>query len=1753
MKSAQLTHQPSEARKHPARARKVKPEPAPVIDFANARLPRGDTANVIDLQERSGPPELFAATLALRRAISQAGRHDLPKREALEAHFDRSLRQFSAVWSDEISHILKALGAEAAVLGEKMILPRADVSFETLLHETAHLLQVTTSGAVNDNLAPAEAEAEARVDAPGEVHARLAPDQFAFRDTQVPGDEKTELESRQAFHAEKATQEVKDGGGDDAEAKDTVQDESTVKPEEATSEQEVTDQSSGEGAAPQPGLESEVPPLPEEAQAAKDSFDASVAALSEAATPEAYLAAFTAAPPSLKAEKAPTLDADLAAISSDEAKAFTDAQPDFEATISGEEAPPAPAEIAVPDVIAPELEVAPPALAPEPDIAPTAVVEKSDGEAFAGDWRPPAAERADPAEVAGAIKNVKTTADVETSPGPAPSVPLQGESDPARAGAQREAASQDAAVKQQQAAQAVIEGKGPEQIAAKEAKEAVPLELEAPQTQLDAMAPVDGAQEFLNQPLDGDTKAVFDAHHDTAMRDSLAQSQAEMEAMVAERDDKREAETTKARADVAQAEADANAQQADEMAKSRQAIQDKRQETLNEQDAAVSQMNEEAKAEDAKTRDQIDARVQEDEAKIAADFAQAEKDADAKLKEGEDKAEAEKKQAEKDAEDSSWWDRAVSWVSEQLSKLGEAIGKIFDAVRAGINTILDGVKNLAFALIDAAAGFIKGAIALYGEFLKLAVTNLIGAVFPELAQKLNAFIDEGVKAFQAAVDKVAAGMKAAVNAVVELYKAALNVILNFVQGALNTVLAVAQAALAGDWGEVARLIIEPILAMLGINKDDFYAFIGNATEGLMKIVNDPLAFLGHLLDTVVGGFKLFGQNFVDHLIGGIIGWLTGALGGDITIPKTWDLLGVLDLARQILGLTVDMLRKIAVRILGEAAVEKIEFFIDYAQELITGGWGAFFTKIKDDLGSLFSMVMGEITTFLLERVVKAGIVWLASLINPAGALVKLVLMIWDFVMWMKDNFMRFVDIIKTVVNGMVDIAHGKIEPASKAIERVLGNLLAPAIDLIARLIGLGNVAGRVRKIIEKIRKTIEDAVVKLIKKVLAKFTGKGGGKSAKQDDDKAASGDLMNPMAFKGAGESHTLYLEKRGKDVVPMMRSTPTEVGVWLKGLREEANVRPYVERAARGEAKKDPKLSELTKARTQEVGELIPAALKEVGQLDAEGEQALKAEEKKAANLAKEKGDVAQEAQETVSALERILKALGVEAEEAELAIKFGPHLDKIDPAYRDSVKSQTVLKISKDATKAPKYTAMTWAQFTAGVSNDQSIWPKGWNEPLHSGGPLRANKAFMDEVFLHAAAVTATPSEDYANQTYAQLFPVAERDKLQTEFVKSYLIASSKDLGLLRIFVEQMLDPAPASYNAWLFSAFKAVIEEALKRFAKKGTKPKPDQEFKDAVKDAPFKGPDGVFASGEYQTKTYFFPASMKAKDVRIPDFLDAGVSKNFQGNITHMADRIRAADKGKHEWLPASLAVKAMEEAVNLVGTPKFGPAAEGYADLLYFQHHVRTDTSHIIFDPAYVEKNKKIQRADYLSKGHVAALKEGTLSTTAPLTEDQRKEFYPDNKKGEKIRVLQGHAGGIYYREGIYNDAGALVGVNYQVSQGLSSTWHGSKGSGKGVFGLAEELFASGVDNTTMNKFGNAILGYFKETVLDEQSDYSKLTKAEIGFGPFELYKFSNSELGEYSDFNAMMTAIIANSKQEETDLLGRIQTAIPGFTTSGS
>ncbi len=520
----------------------------------------------------------------------------------------------------------------------------------------------------------------------------------------------------------------------------------------------------------------ELPPSPELTVSAEQVAEREAAlaeaeaALAAASTTTGALEAYAAAPPTLKAQRAGTLESDIAGLAQTETQELQADVPELHASLSGAEEPAEAVPVLAPPAEAVTLEEGVVAPAPEPEVADVpspgpfeAVADVT--RAFNGIVDPDPNAFAD--QIGESLGAVQTTdPDVPQSPGPPPGIPLGGETDPERMAEIESAGSAESAGARAGAAQAVVEGPGPERVQPTSLDE--PYQVGALTVPVISGAPVpEGPETYVAMALPPEVQVAFDEQQHAAMEASMSQAVGQAEVATTERDTAKETAVAEAEAGVARLNEEADGQQSTAVLASRTEIQTARQTTLDAQQAEVERVETEASVQRLADEERIGTRVTDDQALIDGKYVEAEGQIQDQVAEGERQAEAKKLEAEQDAENESWWDRAVSFVKEAFNALIDAIGEVFDAIRSAVNGILDAVKEAALAIIDAVAGFIKDAIAAYGELLKAAINGLIGEIFPGLAETLNAAIDTAVSTAQAAVDVVADGLKAGVSALVE--------------------------------------------------------------------------------------------------------------------------------------------------------------------------------------------------------------------------------------------------------------------------------------------------------------------------------------------------------------------------------------------------------------------------------------------------------------------------------------------------------------------------------------------------------------------------------------------------------------------------------------------------------------------------------------------------------------------------------------------------------------------------------------------------------------------------------------------------------------------------------------------------------------------------------------------------------------------------------------------------------------------------
>lgn len=345
-------------------------------------------------------------------------------------------------------------------------------------------------------------------------------------------------------------------------------------------------------------------------------------------------------------------------------------------------------------------------------------------------------------------------------------------------------------------------------------------------------------------------------------------------------------------------------------------------------------------------------------------------------------------------------------------------------------------------------------------------------------------------------------------------------------------------------GKTAWKLLEIIFEVLA---PDAIPYLKKVGDSFKQILKNPIGFVGNLVKAGKLGFEKFADNVGTHLKKALIEWLTGSLPG-VYIPQKLEIKEILKFVLSVLGLTWANIRVKLVKAIGETAVKVLETGFDIVVTLVTDGPAAAWDKIKEQLANLKDMVIGAITNFVVETIVKKAVMKVVSLLVPGGAFIQAIISIYDTIMVFIDKLSKIMQVAKAFLDSMMDIVAGKLEGAAKKVENVLAGLLTLAISFLAGFLGLGKIADKVMEIIKKIRAPIDKALDFLVNWIVN--AGKalyGKAKGAVKDWWKG-----KQPFTTK-TGHRHEVSFQGDEKTAVPIVASTnatpvTTKAGEWTR-----------------------------------------------------------------------------------------------------------------------------------------------------------------------------------------------------------------------------------------------------------------------------------------------------------------------------------------------------------------------------------------------------------------------------------------------------------------------------------------------------------------------------------------------------------------------------------------------------------------------------
>ncbi|MFG3138691.1 hypothetical protein ACGFZA_21060 [Streptomyces sp. NPDC048211] len=417
----------------------------------------------------------------------------------------------------------------------------------------------------------------------------------------------------------------------------------------------------------------------------------------------------------------------------------------------------------------------------------------------------------------------------------------------------------------------------------------------------------------------------------------------------------------------------------------------------------------------------------------------------------------------------SGWTGKARWVKDKFAGLPKEANNLYQEARklyvAQMRTVISSVADI----IGTELGKAKARIAKGRTELKAEVDKL--------PADLRQFGDEAAKDFAGRFDDLEATVNEKSEQLVQdlasKYTAALNKIdeeIKKLQEANKGLIDKAKDAIVG----AIKTINELKNLLLGI--------LAKAAGAIMKIIKDPIGFLGNLVKAVGAGLNLFVTNITEHLKTGVVSWLLGtAVKAGLELPQKFDMKGIIQLIGSLLGLTwANIKARVTRKGVPDEAMAAVETSVPVAKNIAAEGPAGAVKEIQAEAGDLKATILEKLTSYLIPTVIIAGVTWILSLLNPASAFVRAVKGIIDIVTFIVNQGSQIVEFVNSVLDAVVAIANGGSAGVPKMVEAALAASVPLLIGFLASLLGIGSLASKVKSVFHAVARPVNRAIEKIV-------------------------------------------------------------------------------------------------------------------------------------------------------------------------------------------------------------------------------------------------------------------------------------------------------------------------------------------------------------------------------------------------------------------------------------------------------------------------------------------------------------------------------------------------------------------------------------------------------------------------------------------------------------------------------------------------
>lgn len=735
----------------------------------------------------------------------------------------------------------------------------------------------------------------------------------------------------------------------------------------------------------------------------------------------------------------------------------------------------------------------------------------------------------------GFLGRIRTSdSSVNTSAGKRPKVKLTGRADLSRMQKQRKEGGSKLKLQEDATTAYIRNNPGKKRINPRELESQQAVTVNRQITNRVQSEPKDAMEEYSGLSLPKSVREATDAKLAPKINQSLLAQRQEVKSNAQKRDSDKKREISKAKKDTD----DKNKEGATAQ---RLIVMNSRKEVGTHQDNGLKAAKETLKKYDKEANDKqkqhakiIREKIAVAEKSIDSKYADVEKKAKEKKKEAERKAREKRAEAKRKSKKRSWWGRFKGAIRSVVKKITKFIDKVFNKLKAWIKEKIEAVRKWAVEKIEQARKWAIGKLEEFRTWAKKKVNKWLKD-YPALRKKVNFLIDYTVDTAKEKVNQVADKLKRGVNAVAKALTKALNWVLSKFQTFLKGAVRFTGALLQGDLAEAAKIAFMTACELAGIDPEPILNWMNRAGSAVGKIFRSVKKFFHNVGASMNLGIKQFKAKIKKHLIQGAVGWLTGDAfrGTAITIPASITPKSMFVLAMEILGLSFATFKQRLFVKLGPGAEKAMDMILKtftFVKKFNEKGISGIVDEFKDKLTDFKEMALSSIKSWIITKLVTEGFKFILSMLNPVGALFKIVQLLYRFVRFFIDRWSQIVIFAKSVWNSVKEIANGNIAKAANAVESALAKSVPVIIGLLFSLSGLSGIVKHIRGILKKIKDKVIAVMDKIIDRIHKWFKGLvKKGKSKVKDIKKKIFMWWKKRKAFKTKdGKEHELFFRSR-------------------------------------------------------------------------------------------------------------------------------------------------------------------------------------------------------------------------------------------------------------------------------------------------------------------------------------------------------------------------------------------------------------------------------------------------------------------------------------------------------------------------------------------------------------------------------------------------------------------------------------------------